>query len=80
MKKERKKIAVVITFFAVVVIFGNSAIEFFGEARCFTVAHFMGELFAPIFLIGAIALISYFFWYFAWNVPRKILVQLKKSD
>lgn len=80
MKKEQKKITVVIIFFAIVAAFGNSMIELLGETKCFAVAHFVGELLAPIFLVGAIALILYFFWYFLWDVPKKILVRLKKSN
>lgn len=77
--KERK-IKIFIFIIVTIAIFGNSAIEVLGEARCFAVAGFIGNyLLAP--LVGAIAvlLLLHISWYFIWHIPKKILCRFKKS-
>ena len=75
--KEKQKIKIAIFIFIAIAIFGNSAIEFLGEARYFAIANFIGEIFAPFFFIGAIFLIVYFFGYYFAYIPKKIIYQLK---
>jgi len=76
-KGLRGRLVIVLSFFAVIAIFGNSTIEFVGEAKCYAVANAIGEFLAPLFGVGCIFMILYFFGYFFFILPGKILRRLK---
>ena len=76
-KGLRGRLVIVLSFFAVIAIFGNSAIEFIGENRCFAIANAIGEFLAPLFGVGCIFMILYFFGYFLFVLPEKIFRRLK---
>ncbi len=76
-EKELRGLVIVLSFFAIIAVFGNSAIEFIGEAKCYAVANAIGEFFAPFFGVGCIFMILYFFGYFFFILPGKIFRRLK---
>ncbi len=77
-KNEMRGVIVLLSIFVAIVVFGDTAIEFIGEAKCYAVAGWIGNFLAPFFIAGVIFLILYFFGYFFFIVPRKILRQCKK--
>ncbi len=76
--REKNEIKVAVFFLVIVAIFGNTAIEIIGKAKCFAIANLVGEIFAPLFGIGAIIFCLYLLWYITWHVPRKIFCRLFK--